>query len=130
MKVYIAGNPFVKGDSLPLTLLPQLKEAFPHLSFEEVDPNENFVPEERSIIIDTVKGIGDVRWFNSLDDFMKTKSVTAHDYDLGLHLQLLKKLGKVRQLQIIGIPQQAKVDVSLQLTERLKWVLSKNKSSG
>lgn len=104
MKVYVVGNPLVKEDSLPLTLLPKLKKALPQLDLVEIDPNENFIPEEGSIIIDTVAGINEVRWFDSLDEFTTTKSISPHDYDLGFHLQLLQKTGKLKQFRILGIP--------------------------
>ncbi len=109
MKVYVVGNPLVEADSLPLRLLPKLKKAFPQIVFEEADPNENFIPEEGSIIIDTVEGIKDVRWFNSIDDFVTTKSVSPHDYDLGFHLRMLLKLHKISKVKILGVA----ADISL-----------------
>ncbi|HCM38094.1 MAG: hypothetical protein UV61_C0009G0045 [Candidatus Gottesmanbacteria bacterium GW2011_GWB1_43_11] len=110
MKVYIVGNPLVKVDSLPFKLLPKLRKEFPEVRFEEADPTENFIPENDSIIIDTVVGIDHVRLFTDLDEFVPFSSVSAHDYDLGLHLQLLKKLGKIISVSILGIP--ISIDVS------------------
>lgn len=104
MKVYVIGNPLVKDDSLPFKFLPKLKKTFPKLDFIEADPNENFVPEDGSIIIDTVQGIDDVRWFDSLDEFAMTRSVSPHDYDLGFHLRMLLKLKKIKNVKIIGLP--------------------------
>jgi Ni,Fe-hydrogenase maturation factor len=106
MKIYIAGNPLVKNDRLPLEILPELEKAFPKESFEVVDPNENFIPEEGSVIVDTVDGISDVQWFTDINAFVTTKSVSAHDYDLGFHLMLLKKLHKISKVRVLGIPQQ------------------------
>jgi hypothetical protein len=105
MKVYIIGNPIVAGDNKPFVMLPKLKKSFPHIQFEVADPNENFIPEEGSIIIDTIQGIDSVTLFDSLDAFQKTSSVSPHDYDLLLHLQLLQKLHKITSIRIIGIPQ-------------------------
>ena len=110
MKIYIVGNPMVTEDSLPYVLRPFLVERFPDISIEEADPNENFVPEDGSIIIDTVLGISDVRLFENIDAFMITKSVSPHDYDLGFHLQLLKKLHKITAVKILGLPQERMSD--------------------
>lgn len=107
MKVYIVGNELVKEDSFPIKFLPKLRKTFPTITFEEADPNENFVPDDGSIIIDTVQGIDKVTWFDSLDAFEVTKSVSPHDYDLGLHLRLLKKLKKLESVRILGIPRGA-----------------------
>lgn len=104
MIIYIVGNPFVAKDSKPLQLAPKLKRTFPQLSFREVDPNENFIPEEGSVIIDTVVGLPSVRLFTDLNEFMTTKSVSPHDYDLGFHLKLLQKLKKLHHITILGIP--------------------------
>ncbi len=122
MKVYVVGNPLVSEDSLPFTLLPKLRKAFPSITFEEADPNENFIPEDGSIIIDSVQGIDHVTWFDSLDAFAQTKSVSPHDYDLGLHLKLLIKIQKIRTVRIIGVPHGDKGNVLEQITSLLTQV--------
>ncbi|MEK7165206.1 MAG: hypothetical protein AAB874_00155 [Patescibacteria group bacterium] len=104
MKIYIIGNPLVKEDSLPLKLLPKLRKSFPKIIFEEADPNENFVPEDGSVIVDTVVGIKKVQLFDNIEDFVRTRSVSPHDYDLGFHLRLMLKLGKIRNVKILGVP--------------------------
>jgi hypothetical protein len=122
-KIYVLGNSLVKEDSLPLKLLPKFRREFPGVTFEEADPNENFVPEEGSIIIDTVQGIKEVRWFDSLDDFAGTKSVSPHDYDLGFHLNFLNKLSKIRNIQILGVPDSGnKKVISRQLIKYLRML--------
>jgi len=105
MKIYVVGNSLVLEDSIPLQLLIKLKKKFPHVQIEEVDPNENFIPEHGSIIIDTVKGIDRTTVYDSLEVFEATHSVSPHDYDLGFHLKLLQKLHKILSVRIIGIPQ-------------------------
>src|SRR3989344_6877711 len=120
MKVYVLGNPLVAADSLPFKLLPKLRIALPNFEFIETDPTENFIPETNSIIIDTVLGISKVTKFNSIDEFETFRSVTAHDYDLSLHLQLLKKLGKLNSVAIIGIP--ARGDQKIVL-EKIKSII-------
>ena len=104
MKIYSVGNTLVKEDHASLLLLPKLQLEFPDIEFEEADPNENFIPEDGSIIIDTVQGIDQVTWFDSLDEFVQIRSVSPHDYDLGFHLRLLQKLHKISRVTILGIP--------------------------
>jgi Ni,Fe-hydrogenase maturation factor len=108
MKIYIVGNELVKEDSMPFRLLSDLQKAFPSFVFEEADPNENFTPEEGSIIIDTVQGINDVTLFTSLDAFESATNVSAHDYDLLFHLRLLIKLKKLSRVRVLGIPMDMK----------------------
>lgn len=104
-KIYLVGNPLVSADRLPDVLISQLKQAFLGAEIEEVDPNENFVPEKNSVIIDTVKGIREPTWFTSLQNFTESKKISPHDYDLYFHLRLLEKVNKLPQIRILGIPQ-------------------------
>src|SRR3989344_7472818 len=104
--VYLIGNPSVDADNLPHALLSYLQHSYACI---EVDPTETFEPVEGAVIIDTVQGIERVQWFDSLDDFVVTKSVSVHDYDLYLHLKLLQKLTKIK-IRILGVPQGKKVE--------------------
>jgi hypothetical protein len=104
MKIYLIGNPLIGNDSLPLLLKDRLADAFPGTDIAEADPNENFIPEDDALIIDTVEGIPECRIFTSLNDFAGHKLVSPHDYDLYFHLQLLLKLRKIRRVRIVGIP--------------------------
>lgn len=107
MRIYVFGNPYLKADSLPLKILTDLEQAFPQIKFEVVDPNENFPPEREKdlIILDTVKGIKKPKIFglNDLQEIQKSPN-SPHDYDLGMHLLLLKKLKRIASVKIIGIP--------------------------
>ena len=107
MKIYVFGNPLVKEDSLPLKILPKLKKIFSQIKFKVVDPNENFPPrnEKKLIILDTVQGLKQPKIIKltDLQELKKTPNST-HDYDLGMHLLLLKKLKKIKSVKIIGLP--------------------------
>lgn len=127
MHVYVVGNSLVSADNLPIKLLPKLKKAFPRATFNDVDPNENFVPEEGSVIIDTVEGMSNVQLFTDLHDFVVTKSVSPHDYDLGFHLLLLFKLGKLKDISIIGIPSEAQTKDILRIVKRVLKKLMDNR---
>jgi len=97
----------VKEDNLGIKIIPELKKFYPEISFEIVDPNENFPPEnEKNLtVIDTVEGLKKPKLFTLADlrEFQKTPN-SPHDYDLGMHLLLLKKLKKIDTVNIIGAP--------------------------
>lgn len=105
MKVSVFGNELVKSDKYPAQLIPRLSKQFPAIEFIHVDPTENWYQNEKEIIIlDTIVGIDKVTIFNSLDSFENHTKITPHDYDLYMDLQLLMKIGKVKNVTIIGIP--------------------------
>lgn len=105
MTIYCIGNVLLENDSLPLELMDTLRKKFPELDFQEADPNENFYPEDGSVILDTVVGIDEVTVFTTPNDFLSAPRVSAHDYDLSFHLKFLEKVGQLRSVRIIGIPQ-------------------------
>lgn len=109
-KIYVFGNPLVEIDFIPLKIVEKLKDEFPDLVFEAVDPNENFPPdgEKDLTILDTVMGIKEPTLLD-LNDFdrpggRKKTPISPHDYDLLLHLLLLRKMRKIRNVKIIGVP--------------------------
>lgn len=107
MKIYVFGNSLVKEDSLPIKLIPQMQKKFPKIHFIIADPNENFPPsgEKDLIILDTVMGLKKPKIFTLADLETIAKSpVSPHDYDLGMHFLLLKKIKRINTVKIIGVP--------------------------
>lgn len=103
--VYVLGNPVESLDRAAVRLIPELKKSFPHINFIHFDPTEELPKNNKNlIIIDTVIGIDKVTKFDNLDQWKLSPRVTAHDYDLPLMLGILKKLGKIKNIIIIGIP--------------------------
>ena len=113
MKIFIFGNPDLKFDSLPIQLLPKLKQSFPHDEFIFTDPNEEWDVPEDLRIIDTVVGIKSPMIFNSLLTFKRSPNVTLHDFDAYANLRLLQKIGKLKNIKIFGIPPDVKPDEAL-----------------
>lgn len=109
MTIYCFGNTIDSGDSIPVQLIPILRNEFPAASVMHLDPSENFMPEHASVVIDSVEGATTVQMFSDIDAFVITKSVSVHDYDLGLHLQLLKKLHKLPKIHIIAVPRYSSI---------------------
>ncbi|MFH1111954.1 MAG: hypothetical protein V1712_02690 [Patescibacteria group bacterium] len=104
MEVWLFGNPDLNQDNLPIKLLPKLKKHFPQINFVVQDPNEEWQLPNKLYIIDTVQNLEQVKVFTSLDNFSKHSAVTLHDFDLGMQLQFLKKLGRLPPLVIFGVP--------------------------
>lgn len=103
-KIYVLGNPLVEEDSLPIQLLPNLREGFREVEFVEIDPTENFPEEDNLIIIDTVINTDRVRILKDVSKIESQPNYSLHDFDLGFNLKLMKKLGKVKEVNIIGVP--------------------------
>lgn len=103
-RIFVFGNPDLEVDALPVQLLPKLRKHFPHVSFEILDPNEEWDVPRDMVVIDTVIGITNPTVFEDLDTFMQTPRVTCHDFDAYTNLQFLKKLGKIDSVRIIGLP--------------------------
>ena len=127
MMVIVFGNTDLPEDSLPLRILPQLRERFLEVEFLTLDPNEEWPldsargKDEELTIIDTVQGIKDIQVFVDLDTFSAAPRLSMHDFDALANLQLLKKLGKIKSVKIIGVPpgigeQVAIQKISAQLT--------------
>lgn len=104
MIIFVFGNPDLPSDSLPLRILPRLKERFPKISFEIKDPHEEWACPRELEVLDTVCGINRVTVFTDLSHFTDSPKLTVHDFDVLDHLQLLQKLGKIEKLRIVGIP--------------------------
>lgn len=104
MEVWLFGNPDVPEDALPLRLLPRLRIRFPQTQFVVKDPNEEWEIPEHLTVIDTVVGIDRVQQFNDLESFAQSPRVSLHDFDALANLRLLQKLGKLKNVTIIGVP--------------------------
>ena len=125
MNVYVFGNPLVPGDSGPERMLANLKEKFSEHTFIITDPNDSFplFNERNPIIFDTIKKLSRPHVFRFEDLISNgTPLVSGHDYDLFVHLSLLKKLRRIDSVTIIGMPEVA--EVSSQLAEELIKIFS------
>lgn len=103
-RVFVFGNPDLPIDSLPLQLIPVLKESFPDISFETLDPNEEWDVPKHMLIIDTVVNLKQMCVFTDLKVFMAAPRMTCHDFDAYANIMLMKKIGKIADVTILGIP--------------------------
>ena len=119
-KILIFGNTRVKSDSLPLKILPRLRKQFPDIKFEVMDPTEIISQNDKELwILDTVQGIDDVKIIDDHDLFESQSKISVHDYDLAFDIKLLLKLGKVKEIKIIAIPQSMPVTEVLEKVTKL-----------
>ena len=100
------GNPDLENDSMPFRVEKYLKKKMRKVEFAHEDPNGDCEPppDGEWIIIDSVQGISTPKIFREVDDIILSKSLTMHDYDLGMHLKLLKKIHPDISVKIIGVP--------------------------
>lgn len=121
-KILVFGNLLVEQDSLALKLLPRLREEFPHITFKEFDPTENLAEEieDRKLrIIDVVQGIQKPIIITDLQQLKQDKVYSMHDFDLGFNLKLLEKIDKLKEVEIIGLPQQMSEEEALEEVKKV-----------
>jgi hypothetical protein len=104
MRIFVFGNRDLEMDSLPVKMLPEFKEKFPQHEFIFQDPNEEWPLDKPFFVIDTVVGLPEPHLFDSIDDFERTPQLSMHDFDALSNLRFLKKLGKLPEVKILGLP--------------------------
>jgi Ni,Fe-hydrogenase maturation factor len=114
MKIYVFGNAYVAGDGRAVQLARELEGDIEGISFVFVKPNEDlpFVDERHVVILDTVQGIKEVTLLEGdiTDRLILGPLGSVHDFDLAYQLRYLKKLNRLGEVTIIGVPQEGDVD--------------------
>jgi len=114
MNVYVFGNEYVVEDNSTVEVARALENTVEGISFVFVGPNEDvpFAGEPRAVILDTVQGISEVALVEGVETATLVLSPrgSVHDFDLAFQLRYLKKLGKLGEVTLIGIPQDGEVD--------------------
>jgi hypothetical protein len=113
MKVFVFGNEDLTEDNLPIRILPELQKKFPEIEFEIKDPNEEWEIPEELTVLDTAVGIKEVTVFDNLENFSKAPRVGMHDFDALTNLRYLQKLGKIKKIKIIALPQNMQKDEAI-----------------
>jgi len=98
----------VSEDSWAHEYMEKLNVDFPKIEFIFIKPNEDlpFVDEKQVIIMDAVAGLSSVKLFENtdLDKIKLSPRTSVHDFDLGFQLKYLKKIGRLGEVAILGIP--------------------------
>jgi Ni,Fe-hydrogenase maturation factor len=114
MKIYVFGNPDLKDDNLAIKTARKLKGKIKGVNFLIVKPNQDlpFAGEKKTIIMDVVEKITEpiIIGDNDLGKIKISSLTTVHDFDLGFQLKYLRKIGKLGEVIILGLPQKGKID--------------------
>jgi Ni,Fe-hydrogenase maturation factor len=114
MVIYVFGNEYVAEDKRAIEVARELEGTIEGISFVFVNPNEDvpFVNERHVVILDTVQGLQDVVLVEGggIDGLILSPRGSVHDFDLAFQLRYLKKLNKLGEVIIIGIPQEGAVN--------------------
>lgn len=114
MNVYVFGNEYVAEDKRAIEVARELEGTIEGISFVFVNPNEDapFVNERHVVILDTVQGISEVALVEGVEiaTLVLSPRGSVHDFDLAFQLRYLKKLGKLGDVTVIGVPQEGEVD--------------------
>src|SRR5829696_8066138 len=114
MKVYVFGNEDVPEDRKAIEAAKKLDRSIDGVSFVFVKPNEDvpFVNESHVVILDTIHGIREVASIKGdrIDTVILSPRGSAHDFDLAFQLRYLRKINKVGDVTIIGVPKDGQVD--------------------
>src|SRR5215203_2267288 len=114
MNVSVFGNENVAEDKSAIEVAGELQNKVKGVSFIFVGPNEGvpFADEPRVFILDTVRGIQDVALVegDEIDTLVLSPRGSVHDFDLTFQLRYLKKLGRLGEVTVIGIPQEGELN--------------------
>ena len=114
MKVYVFGTKDVPGDAMAIEVAEEVEGAVDGVSFVFVGPNEDvpFADEARVVILDVVHGMREVALISGddIDRFTPPPRTTVHDFDLAFQLKYLKKIGRLGEVYVVGIPKEGRVD--------------------
>lgn len=129
MKVYVFGNEDLAEDNLAFKVAEKIPKRVRNdkiIEFITVKPNEDlpFAGKNQVVIMDTIQGIDKVQIIegDKLDQLVLSTRTSAHDFDLAFQLKYLKKLNKLGEIKIIGLPQNGTIDYDLLISILRKLV--------
>ncbi len=110
------GNEAIKEDSLAKEIADELK--IDNVKFVKCNSVEDILSYSGEIyIMDVVKGLKKAALIDDISKIKANKMVSLHDFDLGFFLRLMKEMGKIKKVNIIGIPMNgSKEEIKKQVT--------------
>ena len=119
------GNEFLKEDCLAKKIADEIKlEGFEFIKTDNVDDILNYANSDELYIMDVVENIKKTILIKNIDDLKSSKICTLHDFDLGFYLKLMKEIGKIKEIRIIGIPQEGDAE---KIKKEVRDMLKKEK---
>lgn len=111
MMVYVFGNPDIEEDKNAFLVAEYLEGKILEVDFKLMEISDEISFEnENPVIMDVVSEIDEVTLYDDIDKIIMPPRVSAHDFDLGFQLKYLKKIGKIKNITVIGIPMKEKID--------------------
>lgn len=116
------GNEYIKTDSLAMEISKELEiNNVDVRRCYSVDSLYDYQDYEEIYILDVVKGLEKTTLITDIDKIKSHKLYSLHDFDLGFFLKLMKELGMLKEIKIIGIPQQGdKEDIKKEIMNLIK----------
>jgi Ni,Fe-hydrogenase maturation factor len=97
-------NPYLKDDSQGVLVGKKLKLNGFQVEFCS-HPAELLNHDlSKAVILDVAKGIDNVTHFDDVDSLEFSVIFSLHDFDLSYFLKLLKETGKLKKIDILGVP--------------------------
>ena len=100
MKILVFGNKDIKEDSLAIEISKELENA---VVCEKPEDILKYLNDEITIL-DVARGISKVTLIEDLDKVDSFRFCSLHDFDIGFFMKLLKEIGRIENIKIIGIP--------------------------
>ncbi len=103
----VFGNEFLKDDNFAIKISKEIK--LPNTDIircYSVDDMFKVQGYDKVFILDVIKNIKEVTLITDLDKIKDKKLFSMHDFDLGFNLKLLKEVNQIKDINIIGIPQE------------------------
>ena len=120
MKILVFGNPLAAADSAAVRAAKKLDGKIPGVSFVRFDTAEDLEKECPSLLIlDVVVGLAKPRLVSLRELELAAKPLSLHGFDLTWNLLLLRKLGRLKEAAIIGVPPKMPLGQSLPAIEKL-----------
>ncbi len=103
-KIFCFGNEFIEGDEIAKVLAKKIKKYKNYDFVIAESPSEILNISNNVWILDVVKGLKKVELIKNPKDLKLPHSITCHDLDLGFYIKLMTQTGKIKNINIIGLP--------------------------
>jgi Ni,Fe-hydrogenase maturation factor len=102
--LYVFGNEYLKSDSFAKEMAEELKEKA-KITFCTTPELLLDAEEEEIIILDVIKNVKETTVITDAAQLKINKLVSMHDFDVAYFLELMKQLGMLKKIKIIGVPE-------------------------
>jgi Ni,Fe-hydrogenase maturation factor len=120
LKIFVYGNPLLKGDSKALRVSKKI--SIQGVTFREMDTSEDF--DTQTPVIMDVANTEKVKIVTDESQLKHPKLYSMHDFDLAFQIKIMKKAGLIKSFTIIALPEKLSEEKTLKQTiEAIKKLL-------